>query len=140
MTPRPLRSRLLLPGLVVVLATGCSTGGPAAAPAGAPGTPPAAAPTSAPPPDRLAETAPAEAPTITITGFEYDVPASVRAGTEVQVVNEDREAHTVTLSGGGPSVVVPGGATATLTAPAEAGSYRVGCQFHGGMTAELVVG
>jgi plastocyanin len=64
----------------------------------------------------------------------------VPAGAAVRVVNRDREAHTVTLGGGdGTSVTVAGGASGTLTAPAAAGSYPVGCAFHGDMTSTLVV-
>jgi len=143
---RPARLLLVL-GVTALLATGCSSGEDSAAPATTTDT---AAPTAAaePPapsasadataPASPAAEAPAEAVTITISEFEYDVPESVPAGSEVEVVNQDREAHTVTLADGGPSVVVQGGATKTFTAPA-AGSYGIVCQFHGSMTAELVV-
>jgi plastocyanin len=153
MHPRPLHVRLLLPLVAVpLLLTACSSGedGPAEA---APAT--SSAPASSTPPEPSAtpgaETsdgasaagtpAPdtAEPTLITIAGFAYDVPASVEAGTELEVVNEDSEAHTVTFTGGGPSVVVQGGTTAMLAAPDEAGSYPIVCDFHGNMTAELVV-
>jgi len=139
---RPARLLLVL-GAAALLATGCSSGEDSAAPGTA--APTAAAEPSAPPastdataPASPAAEAPAEAVTITISEFEYAVPESVPAGSEVEVINEDREAHTLTLADGGPSVVIQGGAKETFTAPA-AGSYRIVCDFHGSMTAELVV-
>lgn len=143
---RPARLLLVL-GAAALLATGCSSGEDSAAPVTSTDTaaPTAAAESSAPPASvdatptaSPAAEAPAEAVIITISEFEYDVPESVPAGSKVEVVNKDREAHTVTLADGGPSVVVQGGATETFTAPA-AGSYRIVCDFHGSMTAELVV-
>ena len=139
---RPARLLLVL-GAAALLATGCSSGEDVAAPGVTTGTaaPTAAAEPSAPPAstDTPAPVSPAaEAVTITISEFEYDVPESVPAGSEVEVVNEDREAHTFTLADGGPSVVVQGGATETVTAPS-AGSYGIVCDFHGSMTADLVV-
>jgi plastocyanin len=138
---RPLAASLLLPlAAVALLATACSSG--ADAPAGAP-APAAAAPsatTSAPaPPSPRATTSPAAVPVITIAEFSYEVPVQVPAGALVEVVNQDREAHTVTLRGvDGPALVVQGGSTASFRAPA-AGSYEIVCDFHGGMTAALVV-
>ncbi len=143
---RPARFLLIL-GAAALLATGCASGQDTAAPGTSTDTaaPTAAAEPSAPAasadetaPASPAAEAPVEAVTITISEFEYDVPESVPAGSEVEVVNEDREAHTLTLADGGPSVVVQGGATETFTVPA-AGSYRIVCDFHGSMTAELVV-
>ena len=149
MHPRPVRPRLLV-GLaaVVLLTTACSGSGtaptaaaPTASGSGTPaagGEPTSAAPTTAPSAGPAAA-APSPAPTITIAGFDYDVPASVEAGGQVQVVNEDAEAHTVTLRGAGAPLVVQPGSTATLTAPSRAGSWEIVCDFHAGMTATLVV-
>lgn len=107
----------------------------AAAPAGS--APAASAPTTA---GATAGGAPAAAgPTMTIKGFEYDVPDSVPAGSTIEVVNEDTEAHTVTFRGG-TSTTVPGRGVRTLvTAPAKPGTYQIVCDFHGGMTAQLTV-
>ena len=55
------------------------------------------------------------------------------------VVNKDGEAHTVTLAGTNVTVVIQGGETAKLTAPAKAGKYKISCDFHGSMAAVLVV-
>jgi len=139
---RPARLLLVL-GAAALLATGCSSGDDSADPGMTTdiAAPTAVAEPSAPPApaDATAPASPAaEAVTITISDFEYDVPESVPAGSEVAVVNQDREAHTLTLADGGPSVVVQGGETETFTAPA-AGSYGIVCDFHGSMTAELVV-
>ena len=165
MHPHLIRIRLLVPvAAVVLLAAACSSAddeaasarptAPAAsasasASASQEPSPEVAAPTT-PAPTIPAPTTPAAAPsaeaaaappaTVTIAGFDYSVPPSVAAGAEVQVTNEDREAHTFTLSGGGGvQVVVPGGATVSVTAPAKAGRYPIVCDFHGGMTADLVV-
>jgi plastocyanin len=96
----------------------------------APAETPGQAPTEAPPP--------ADEAGVTIEGFDYEVPETVEAGSEVMVVNNDREAHTFTLRGTDVQLVVQGGASGSFTAP-EAGTYEVVCDFHGGMTAELVV-
>ena len=140
-----MRPRLLLPlvaALLLLPACSSSDDGPVGAAASPAATaaagPTAGAPAATPAPTGAAADV-AETPRITIADFAYAVPPSVTAGAEVELVNEDSEAHTVTLADGGPSVVVQGGTTATLTAPAQAGTYRIGCEFHGNMTAELVV-
>jgi plastocyanin len=76
---------------------------------------------------------------MTISGFEYVVPTSVRPGEQVTVVNQDREAHTVTIDGGAIRLSVLPGATAVFPAPAEVGAHTVTCDLHGGMDAVLVV-
>ena len=151
MSPRPLPLRLLVAVATVALLTAaCSPSDgapPVSAPLSATATP-APATTSASPTGSgpatgdaapTATSAPVEPAGITIEDFDYDVPASVPPGAQVQLTNQDSEAHTVTLKNGGPSVVVQGGATTTLTAPAEAGTYSIVCDFHGNMSAELVV-
>ena len=155
MHPHLNRVRLLLPvAAVVLLAAACSSAddGAASARPTAPAPSPSASASqeAAPSPEEAAPTTPAAAApteaaaappaTVTIAGFDYSVPPSVPAGAELKVTNEDREAHTFTLSGGGGvQVVVPGGATVSVTAPAKAGRYPIVCDFHGGMTADLVV-
>ena len=76
---------------------------------------------------------------MTISGFAYAVPASVRPGERVTVVNQDREAHTVTVDGGAVRLSVLPGATGVFTAPTAPGPHRVTCDLHGGMDAVLVV-
>jgi plastocyanin len=149
MHPRPVRAHLLVPLAAVVLLTTACSGGGTTPTAGAPSASGSQAPSAGEGPSTAAplaapsagptSAAPAPAPTITIAGFDYDVPASVEAGAQVQVVNEDAEAHTVTLRGGGASLVVQAGSTATLTAPSRAGSWEIVCDFHAGMTDTLVV-
>ena len=135
--------RLLLPVIVLAALTTACTADPTPAPPGAAapssaGPAPAGSATSSPA-SPAASTAPAAAATITIKDFTYDVPATVRAGAKVMVVNKDGEAHTVTLGGTNVNVVIQGGATVKLTAPAKAGKYKIGCDFHGNMAAVLVV-
>lgn len=139
--------RLLLPVVVLAALTAGCAADPTTAPPGAtaapspagPGPAEPVGPTASSPPAAAASTAPAAAATITIEDFEYDVPSTVEAGAEVMVVNKDGEAHTVTLQGTDVNVVVQGGATVALAAPAKPGEYKIGCDFHGSMTAELVV-
>ena len=141
-------AHLLAPlALVAVLTTACGStdeGTAALDPAASPSTSVTAPTPSSPSPASAEVSAPSSAPagaepvTVTISGFEYGVPDSVPAGAELTVVNEDAEAHTFTVRDG-ESVVVQGGMTATVAAPAAAGTYEVICDFHGGMTATLVV-
>ncbi|MBT2534329.1 cupredoxin domain-containing protein [Arthrobacter sp. ISL-48] len=78
--------------------------------------------------------------TVTISGFAYQVPASVKPGATVTVVNKDSAPHTVTAKDkGGFDVEVDAGKTATFTAPAEAGEYGIICTFHPKMSGTLVV-
>jgi len=142
-------ARLLLPlTALLALLTACSSGDQvaeadnAAAPSPSASSAASASPASPAAPSVSPSAAPeaaAEPATVTIADFAYDVPASVAPGAQVQIVNEDREAHTFTLADGGPSVVVQGGASGTVTAPDLPGTYGVVCDFHGNMTAELVV-
>ncbi len=83
----------------------------------------------------------AEQVVITILEFSYDVPASVPAGAEVTVRNEDGVGHTVTSDEDGLfDVVIGPGEEATFTAPAQAGEFGFHCIPHPSMTATLVVG
>jgi plastocyanin len=159
MNPSQLPTRMLLSlAVVALLGTACSSsdGMDSAAAPTAPAmasTAPMAEPSEpsepsepATMPSAVAEPSPpapadtgAEAVTITIADFDYAVPGPVAAGAEVKVLNKDREAHTVTLKGDSDvQLVVQGGETDTFTAP-PAGTYTIVCDFHGNMTAELVV-
>lgn len=139
------RTRLattVLPLALLTVLTGCSAGssGTSAPSASTPNSPAASALAQAPSPSPSAQppmTATA-ALTITIKDFMYTVPASVKGGSILTVVNADSQAHTVTLQGGS-KVTVPGGATTHLTAPSKPGSYPITCDFHGNMHATLVV-
>jgi len=140
----PLPARLLMSAAALALGTACSsspsadTTAPDAGAAGPPASSAPATPAPSSPADKPTESA--AAPVITIVDFEYAVPAAVPAGAKVLVTNRDSEAHTVTVQGGGDAkVVVQGGETATFTAPAQAGTYPIVCDFHGNMQAELVV-
>ena len=63
----------------------------------------------------------------------------VKAGATVTVKNMDGTTHTVTADKGGFNVTVPGGGTATFTAPAAAGSYAFHCNIHSFMHGTLTV-
>ncbi len=136
---RPSRpAGVLLLALTVLLTTSCSSqqdGSATAAqsPAASPTTPPTTPATTGSPTPRTTSA------TMVISGFEYAVPESVGAGEPVTVVNQDREAHTVTVDGGAIRLTVLPGATAVFTAPSGAGDHRVTCDLHGGMDAVLVV-
>lgn len=152
MSPRLMLLRLLPLGASIVLLTACASSEREAtmmptaestrstAPSTSSTAPAPPAPPTSPAPATSASAATAQGATITIESFDYAVPGSVAAGAQVQVVNNDGEAHTLTIPGGTSIVVPPRGATMTFNAPAKAGTYKIVCDFHGGMTAQLVVG
>ena len=141
MTPRSHPTRLLVPLAALALLAACSSSsGSTAAPSTTSSPPAAAGPAAPPSPAAQPSATKAQAATVTIEGFEYQVPTSVPAGAKVMVLNKDSEAHTLTLGGDADGqVVVQGGKTVTITAPSKSGSYPVVCDFHGDMTSELVV-
>jgi plastocyanin len=78
--------------------------------------------------------------TITIKGFKYQVPSSVRPGQKLTVRNDDNVAHTVTATAGKTfDVKIAGSGSATLIAPSKAGSYTFTCTYHPYMHGTLVV-
>ncbi len=77
---------------------------------------------------------------ITIDNFVFTGPGTVNPGGEITVTNNDTEAHSVTAEDGSFDVTIPGGASATFTAPSEAGTYGFFCKFHGNMKGSLTVG
>ncbi|MBG6182035.1 cupredoxin domain-containing protein [Arthrobacter sp. CAN_A1] len=77
---------------------------------------------------------------ISIDDFAFTGPGTVNPGGEITVTNNDTEAHTVTADDGSFDVTIPGGASATFTAPDTAGSYGFFCKFHGNMRGTLTVG
>jgi len=76
---------------------------------------------------------------ISITNFEFTVPASVAPGAQITIKNGDSQAHTVSSKTGGFDVKVDPDGTAKFTAPSKPGSYPFVCSFHGNMTGTLVV-
>jgi len=79
-------------------------------------------------------------PTITIQAFSYTVPASVRHGALINVVNKDGVAHTVTSNRAGKfNVSVPAHSTRSFHAPGTPMKYGFHCTFHGGMAGVLKV-
>lgn len=77
--------------------------------------------------------------TLAVTGFAFPPSLSVAAGASIEVTNADSADHTVTADDGSFSVGLPAKGSATLTAPAEAGSYPYHCNVHPSMTGTLVV-
>lgn len=87
----------------------------------------------------------------TISGFEYQLPASITAGepTSFVVSNDDRVLHTFTIDGTSVDMTITPGSEALVEVPAlEPGTYTVYCHPHTGraddgtlegMTAELIV-
>jgi plastocyanin len=87
-----------------------------------------------------ATTAPAAGDGITIAAFQFEAPASVEAGSAVEITNTDSAPHTVTADDGAfdSSQIDPDG-SASITAPSEPGTYAFHCEVHPTMKGELVV-
>jgi plastocyanin len=128
-TDRGPRVLLALSGLTVALLTGCGGSDGAGDTAAAPTTSSSSSSSSS----SSAEVV------VHISGFAFQVPASVSPGATVSVMNMDGEAHTVTADGGDFDVQVPAGATVTFTAPTTPGSYAFTCTYHANMHGVLVV-
>jgi plastocyanin len=78
--------------------------------------------------------------TIAIKSFAYEVPKSVEPGAKITVTDADSTSHTVTSdSGNAFDAAVPGGGSATFTAPMKPGSYPFHCKYHANMHGVLVV-
>ena len=102
--------------------TGQSTAPASASSSGAPSSPAAAS-----------------AATITINGFKHN-DVTVPAGARITVVNNDSAEHTVTSDASGAfNVEVEGKSQATLTAPAQPGTYPFHCTYHSNMHGVLTV-
>jgi plastocyanin len=83
---------------------------------------------------------PGAAAVIMIKGFKYQVPASVRPGAMVSVMNMDGQAHTVTADKGNAfDDQATAGKTTTFKAPMAPGSYPFNCTYHSNMHGVLVV-
>jgi plastocyanin len=101
--------------------------------------------TSAPPATAAgaSSSAPAAAsgPTITVQGFAFGAPLTVKPGAEVKVVNRDGTEHTVTSDDGTSfDLSVSGdGGSATFKAPSKVGTYKFHCSIHPNMLGTLVV-
>jgi plastocyanin len=77
---------------------------------------------------------------IHIHDFRYLTPASVPPGAQVEVMNMDGEAHTVTADAGGSfDVQAPAGQTVTFIAPSKPGRYSFHCDYHAQMHGVLIV-
>ncbi|WP_327071105.1 cupredoxin domain-containing protein [Kitasatospora sp. NBC_01302] len=90
----------------------------------------------------VASSTPASAGTrITIKDFQFrPADLTVHPGRSITVVNEDSTPHTVTADDKSfDTKAIGGGASATFTAPAKAGSYPYICSIHQYMHATLTV-
>lgn len=77
---------------------------------------------------------------IEIKNFTFTPPKSVKAGSKVEVRNEDSTAHTVTADDGSfDTKDVSASGEASFTAPSTPGTYKFHCNIHSSMTSELVV-
>lgn len=78
---------------------------------------------------------------IVISNFGYTVPASVRPGQEVTVINKDETAHSLTADANNAfDIRISGsGGISTFTAPTAPGTYPFHCKYHTGMTGTLTV-
>lgn len=131
-THRRTTASLALAALLSLSLAACSSSsGSAGAPTSAPSAPAAVASSAA------ASTA-SGAATLAISGFTFS-PLSVAAGATVTVTNADAVEHTVTVRGENIDVKVPGGGSATFTAPATPGTYELTCDFHPDMKGTLTV-
>lgn len=120
-------------GLILALATACSSSGSSAKGASGGATAGTSATTS--------QSAPAGQPaTITIASFTFTGPLTVSPGATVTVTNTDTADHTVTADGAGTfNVQAPGGKTVTFTAPTTPGTYPYHCSIHPQMHGTLIV-
>ncbi len=121
--------RLAIAGacLMALTAAGCSSDSKSSSPN---------APSATAAPGGTTAVAPAGAG-LTISGNTFSA-ASVTAGTEFTITNNDSVGHTVTDDGGTFNVQVPAGGTAPLTIPA-AGTYKIHCNIHSSMHGTITV-
>src|SRR5205823_3988782 len=78
---------------------------------------------------------------IVIAGFAFTMPAAVKPGQQVTVVNKDDASHSVTADANNlfDVRVSGGGGFTTFTAPTTPGTYPFHCKYHAGMRGSLVV-
>ena len=87
-----------------------------------------------------ASTPAAGGPAITISGFEFGAPLTVKPGATVTVTNSDGTEHTVTADAGSAfNAEVAGKGPATFTAPSQPGTYAFHCNYHPMMHGQLIV-
>lgn len=135
--PRPLRSRVLatlaLVTILVLSLAACGDDGDSGPVAAGEGTTPT---TAAPAGDDGAD---GEAPYIEAVDFSL-TSVTVAAGAEVEVENEGEKPHTATADDGAfDSGTIEPGASGSITAPSEPGTYAFHCTIHPNMTGTLTV-
>jgi plastocyanin len=131
MTQKHVRLAFAGAALIALTATGCSSDDTSSSDSGAPVV------SSATDAGGTTAAAPAGAAGLTISGNTFSA-ASVTAGTEFTITNNDGVPHTVTADDDSFSVDVPAGGTATLTI-ATAGSFPIHCNIHSSMHGTITV-
>ncbi len=78
---------------------------------------------------------------IVISNYAYTVPASVRPGQQITIVNKDDASHTVTADENNlfDVRISGGGGVETITAPMTPGTYPFHCKYHDNMHGTLTV-
>jgi plastocyanin len=86
-------------------------------------------------------TAQAAGSEIVISNFAYTVPASVSAGQQLTIINNDSANHTVTADENNlfDIRISGGGGTESFTAPTTPGAYAFHCKYHPNMHGSLTV-
>jgi plastocyanin len=76
-----------------------------------------------------------------IRDFAFSGPATVAPGAQLTVTNADTAPHTLTFrSGGVDTGTLDGGASTTIVAPTEPGTYEFFCAIHPSMVGSVTVG
>jgi plastocyanin len=129
--------------MISVSLLGACGGGNQASPSSAPEsrTGPSSVPAAPSPSTSSSNVAAPAGSQIVISDFTYTVPASVRPGQQVTVVNNDSANHTVTSDAGNlfDVRVSGGGGITTFDAPADPGTYPFHCKYHADMHGSLTV-
>lgn len=81
-----------------------------------------------------------DSPVVEIANFAFSGLDPIDNGAEVEVLNIDGVAHTLTATDQAfDTGVIDAGATATIRAPSTAGTYEFFCEIHPSMTGSLTV-
>lgn len=137
MSNTKVRLALLSASLLAIGAVGCGSSNSGSGSGGGGGIYGEETATDAPVQSGVSAVAPPPLAGVTISGFSFSE-ATVAAGAEFTISNNDGPTHTFTDDGGSFDVSIDGGATAKLTI-ATAGTYKVHCNIHGSMHGTITV-
>lgn len=125
--------------VLVVLAAACGDDDDSTAASGS-GSGSVTATTAAPTATTKAAAGESDEAYVEIKSFTFTPPKSVKAGSKVEVRNDDSATHTVTADDGSfDTKDVSAGGESSFTAPSTPGTYKFHCNIHSSMTSELVV-